>query len=245
MRVALLSDVHANLQALEAVLRHAEGRHALDEVWSLGDIVGYGAQPEECLVRLQALTFTSVAGNHDQAAAGGMDTSLFNLDAAAATAWTAQRLSDDNRRYLLELPLTLIREDMTLVHGSLRAPLIEYIFSVEAAQTQLERQTTPYSFAGHTHVPLLVEQQPHGAPPSLWPLLDGDIVELRERRLVVNPGGVGQPRDGDPRAAYAVLDTEERTLSCHRVEYDIAATQRVMAGAGLPERLIRRISYGR
>ena len=245
MRIALLTDVHANLAALEAVLAHAESVQALDQVWAAGDHVGYGPQPGECLALLRRYDLLSVLGNHDSAAAGMMDTRDFNPDAAAANAWTAKQLSPEDTEYLRGLPEVAVRDEITMVHGSLRYPVWEYIFTHDSAIAQFERQQTPYSLVGHTHVPLVFEEVPGRERPIAWPLSDGDVLDLRERRLIINPGGVGQPRDGDPRAAYAVLDTDERTVSLYRVPYDIERTQKVMEQAGLPERLIRRLSFGR
>ncbi len=245
MRIALLTDVHANLAALEAVLRHAEDQRALDEVWVAGDLVGYGPQPGECLALMQQYPLFAVAGNHDAAATGGMSTDGFNLEAAYANAWTAECLTPDDAAFLKSLPDVLQREGITMVHGSLRAPYVEYIFGEDAALAQFERQPTHYSLVGHTHVPLLIEEVPGRRRPILWPLSDGDVIELGERRLIINPGGAGQPRDGDPRTAYATFDTDDRTIACFRLPYDIESTQQAMTAAKLPERLIRRLTFGR
>jgi diadenosine tetraphosphatase ApaH/serine/threonine PP2A family protein phosphatase len=245
VRITLVSDVHANLSALEAVLQDAEQHNALDELWALGDLVGYGPQPAECLALLRKYPFHTVTGNHDLAAVGGMDTSDFNPEAAAANAWTAKQLSKEDAEYLSGLPEVLIRDGITMVHGSLRRPVWEYIFGEDAAAAQFDRQETPYSLVGHTHVPMVFEEVPGRRRPIVWPLSHGDVLELRERRLIVNPGGVGQPRDGDPRAAYGIYDADERTISVYRIPYDIERTQEAMKEAGLPERLITRLSYGR
>lgn len=249
MRITLVTDVHANLAALEAVLRDAEERQALDEVWAMGDHVGYGPQPGECLALLRRYPLRAVIGNHDLAATGGMDTTDFNRDAAEANAWTARNLTDPEAAYLRELPEVLVHEEMTLVHGSLRMPVWEYLFSKDAAAAHLELQQTPYSIVGHTHVPMLFEESPQKRTGNLELkqalLIDKDVLELGEWRLVINPGGVGQPRDGDPRAAYAILDTGDRTISFFRIEYEIERTQQKMVTAGLPERLIRRLAFGR
>ncbi len=245
MRIAVLTDVHANIDALDAVLAHAEERDALEQVWVLGDLVGYGPQPGACLARLKDYTLRAVIGNHDLAAVGGMDTREFNPEAAAANAWTAEQLTLDEAEFLRSLPETLVLDEITLVHGSLRRPVWEYIFSSDVANVQFELQTTPYSFVGHTHVPMVFEEVPGRRYPITFPLSDGDVLKLGERRLIVNPGGVGQPRDGDPRSAYAIYDTSERTVSLYRVPYDIERTQEAMARAGLPERLIRRLTFGK
>ena len=244
MRTLIISDVHSNLAALEAVLRQASRDGPIDAVWNLGDTVGYGPQPSQCIGRLEGLAAVSVVGNHDLAAAGTLDTSDFNPDAARAAIWTRERLSPGERARLAALPQISRQENFTLVHGTLREPVWEYLYSQEAAQAHLARQETPFGLVGHTHVPTLVAEE--GGSPRLYRLADGDIVLLElGRRLILNPGGVGQPRDGDPRAAYAVLDAEAMTITFRRVEYDIAATQRIMAEAGLPPWLIQRLSLGR
>jgi len=246
MRVAIVADVHSNLEALEAVLRHAEGEGALEQVWCLGDIVGYGPDPSPCLALLRQYGAVCVPGNHDVAAIGLLPTDDFNPDAAVANAWTARQLAPDERLYLENLVHVIRQGDFTLVHGSLRWPIWEYLYSPEVAQAHLQRQETPFSLVGHTHVPLLVvedERSPEGC--QMYYLEDGTAFKLGDQRLIINPGGVGQPRDGDPRAAYAVYDDEALTITLYRLEYDIAATQQKMAAAGLPRWLIQRLSLGR
>jgi predicted phosphodiesterase len=245
VRIAVVSDVHSNLAALEAVLRHAEELHALDEMWVLGDLVGYGPQPGECLALLRRYSLVCVTGNHDRAAIGELSTENFNPDAARSNAWTAEHLTEEEVEYLRGLPEVVIREPITLVHGSLRMPVWEYIFTEDVANAQFERQETLYSLVGHTHLPMVFEEVPGRERPIRFPLSHEDVLDLGERRLIMNPGGVGQPRDGDPRSAYAIYDTEEKTVSFYRIPYDIEATQRAMTEAGLPERLIRRLSFGR
>ncbi|MER3419229.1 MAG: hypothetical protein C4290_01315 [Chloroflexota bacterium] len=160
-------------------------------------------------------------------------------------AWTARRLTDGDRAFLRALPLVRLEGEFTLVHGSLRHPVWEYILGPEAARAHLARQQTPYSLVGHTHVPMLgVEPSPRQTPILHWPE-DGETIKLAEQRLIINPGGVGQPRDGDPRAAYAVLDLATRTVTFYRVPYEIARTQQAMQEAGLPPWLILRLAYGR
>jgi diadenosine tetraphosphatase ApaH/serine/threonine PP2A family protein phosphatase len=246
VRIAIIADVHANLEALEAVLRHAEEAKALDEVWCLGDTVGYGPDPSACLARLRSLAPRSVPGNHDLAAIGQLSTDDFNRVAAAAAHWTAGQLAPEHRQYLESLPHVIGQGDFTLAHGTLRWPIWEYLSSPEAAVAHFERQETPYSLVGHTHVPMLVAEDRDSAEGCQERYLeDGAVVSLGDRRLVVNPGGVGQPRDGDPRASYAVYDTDARTVTLHRLEYDIAATQAKMEAADLPRPLIERLSVGR
>jgi diadenosine tetraphosphatase ApaH/serine/threonine PP2A family protein phosphatase len=246
MRIAVVSDVHANLAALEAVLRHAEGERALDAIWSLGDLVGYGPQPMECLALLRGFVFRSVAGNHDLAASDVIDTEDFNPAAAAANAWNAAQLGTEEREFLRGLPRTLELEGLQLAHGSLRDPVWEYLITIPSALAQFELMTAQFSLVGHTHVPLIfIEGEQAVLDLDYVQPMDGSVMQLAGRRLILNPGSVGQPRDRDPRAAYAIFDSEAQTIAFHRVEYDIARTQSLMAEANLPHNLIERLSHGR
>jgi len=244
MRVAIVADIHANLPAFEAVLRHAEAAGRIDTLWCLGDTVGYGPHPNECVGLLRRYEQRCVGGNHDLAACGRMGTEEFNEAAAQAALWTAEQLTEAARSYLRELPMVVTEGEFTLVHGSLRWPEWEYLLSSEQAQAHFELQRTPYGLVGHSHIPFVCEERP-GAPPMLRPAADGERVELSTTRLILNPGSVGQPRDGDPRAAYALYDGEAGTVTFRRVEYDIATTQRAMEAARLPRWLVERLSYGR
>lgn len=243
MRIAILADIHSNLDALEAVLHHAGAPGPIDHVWCLGDTVGYGAEPSACIRRLREYTNTAVLGNHDLAALGRMGVEEFNPVAAQAALWAARQLSNDEQAYLGSLPMVAREGDFTMVHGSLRWPEWEYLLSSEAAAEQFRLQETPFSLVGHSHIPFVATEPPQG-PPPLARLSDGDVLELGERRLIVNPGGVGQPRDGDPRASYAVHDTEAATVALHRVEYDISSAQRKIREAGLPAYLAERLAHG-
>ena len=245
MRIAIVSDIHANLPAFEAVLRHAETSGRVDALWCLGDTVGYGPHPNECIALLRRYEHRAVAGNHDLAACGKMGTEEFNEAAASAARWTAEQLSDTAREFLQGLPMVESEGDFTLVHGSLRWPEWEYLLSSEQAQVQFELQKTPYSIVGHSHLPFVCREPASGGPPALLPARDGERIELGAGRLILNPGGAGQPRDGDPRAPYALYDSDARTITYHRVEYDIAATQQAMEAARLPAWLIERLIYGR
>lgn len=272
MRVLIVSDVHANLAALEAVLRDAERGGPIQAVWSLGDCVGYGPQPGECIARLNGLGAMMVAGNHERAATGAIGTEDFNPAAASAAQWTKARLTPDERAFLDALPEVIAtdargRSDelrggetrrgevatgastpgaFTLVHGTLRWPIWEYLYTREAALGHLALQQTPFGLVGHTHVPMLVIEEPGSAEGCrLLALGDGDTVDLDpEQRIVLNPGSVGQPRDGDPRASYAVYDTDSNAIILHRVEYAIDVTQKLMAEARLPRWLIERLALG-
>ncbi len=242
MRFAILADIHSNLAAFEAVLSDADSRGGFDKIWCLGDVVGYGPDPHECIKRLRQFEHVCIAGNHDWAAIGKMDTSEFNPVAAAAAHWTAQQLTAEDRDYLLNLPLTLRENGFTLAHGSPREPIWEYLLSTEAAQDNFAYFETAYCLVGHSHVPLIFELVANKAVYREFP--EGTNLKLEEKRMIINPGGVGQPRDGDPRASYAIYDSEAQTVRHYRVEYDIPATQKKMAEQGLPTPLILRLSVG-
>jgi predicted phosphodiesterase len=245
MRIAVLSDIHSNLSALEAVRADLPD---VDEVWVLGDIVGYGPEPNEVIVALQEMGARSVLGNHDGAAIGGVDPAYFNPDARAAIEWTAKAIDENARSYLATLPEVRRDGDLTAVHGSPRDPIWEYVTNREIAESNFEHFGTRLCLFGHTHLPMVysaaqgdVEQ--HVGLPGARVVLDGE-------RAMLNPGSVGQPRDGLPDAAYGVLETGDEaegsdTMTFHRVRYDVERTQRLMRERGLPARLVERIRYGR
>jgi len=240
MRYAIVADVHGNLAAFQAVLKDIEERGGADEVWCLGDIIGYGPDPGECIALLRQLPHLCVAGNHDWAAIGKVDISDFNPDAAQACRWTATQLTPEDVRYLENLPLALRRDDFTIVHGSPRQPIWEYVLSTQSAKANLSYFETRFCLIGHSHVPLVFEDV---GETCLLGELPAEL-KLGENRLIINPGGVGQPRDGDPRAAYAIYDERDNTIRHYRVPYDIEATQERMARWGLPHFLAMRLSYG-
>jgi diadenosine tetraphosphatase ApaH/serine/threonine PP2A family protein phosphatase len=239
MRIAVLSDIHANLPALEAVLA-ALG--PVDAVWHLGDVVGYGPHPDEVVARLREIGATGVRGNHDAAALGVLNVEWFNADAGRAVEWTARRISPETRAWLAGLPEREELGEITLVHGSPRDTTWEYIMSTPDARANLAAFATPYCLYGHTHVPA-VWREDNGRVEPLSPS-HGFVLPLDERRLLLNPGSVGQPRDGDPRASALVLDTEARRVTWHRVAYPIATTQAAMRAAALPARLVARLEHG-
>ncbi len=243
MRYAILADIHANLAAFTVVLDDIERRGGVEEIWCLGDVVGYGPDPHRCLELLRQHDHVCVAGNHDWAAVGKIDTAYFNTAAAAACHWTTEQLSPEDRQYLESLPLVTEKGDFTLAHGSPREPIWEYILSTSSAVENLAYFPTPFCLVGHSHVPLMLEYDETGAG-SLREFADNAVLTLAENRLIINPGGVGQPRDGDPRASYAVYDGEAGSVSHYRIPYDIAATQSRMRQCNLPESLIKRLSYG-
>ena len=243
MRIVVTADVHSNLEAFEAVLSDARERGGFEAVWSLGDLVGYGPDPGRCIQLLQTIPHVAIAGNHDYAATGTIGTEDFNPYAAAAAEWTAGQLSLEEQVWLTSLSAVQIVGEFTLTHGSLIDPVWDYLISSEGADAHLTRQTTPYGFVGHTHIPRIFYAAQPTADAEL--LTEDEALALTERRFVANPGSVGQPRDGDPRAAYALLDTTQRRFEPRRVAYDIERTQAKMRAAGLPHYLVERLSRGR
>jgi diadenosine tetraphosphatase ApaH/serine/threonine PP2A family protein phosphatase len=241
MRVAVVSDIHGNIHALEAVLGALEAVRP-DELWCLGDLVGYGARPNECCSAIQAGASICLAGNHDLAVRGTIDLAEFSGDAGAAAAWTRTVLSDEARAYLDRLEPQGQRADTALFHGSARDPVWEYVLSDEAAITTLALTEEPLVLVGHSHVALQISLNGDTLEGGL--AAAGTELDLRRGRRLLNPGSVGQPRDGDPRAAYLLLDLDARTASFHRVPYDIAQTQQEIREAGLPETLAARLSAG-
>lgn len=239
MTVALLSDVHANIVALEAVLASLP---PVEEIWVTGDTVGYGPDPSGTLALLGERGAVLLAGNHDRAVATGAGIEVFNEVAAEAALLHHRWLSSEERDILAGLPEVLTRDAFSLCHGSFRDPLWEYVFTARGAEASLARAATAYGCCGHTHVPALFRHGDDGVE-ALRPQ-DGEVLPLGARSLV-NPGSVGQPRDGDPRAAYALLDPVRREVAFHRVAYDIEAVRRVMAARGLPHLLGDRLVHGR
>ena len=240
MRIAVLSDIHANLAALEAV---REDLPSVDEVWVLGDIVGYGPQPNEVIRALQEMGARSVMGNHDGAAVGLVDAMDFNPDAREAIEWTATVIDPNARAYLSSLPEVRVSGELTAVHGSPRDPVWEYIVSPAVAAVNFGAYATWLCLFGHTHVPVIFRAEDGAA--EVIPATAGDPIRLDTRRALINPGSVGQPRDGIPASAYAILDDGASIAEFRRVGYDIDRTQRLMREARLPERLIERLTWGR
>jgi predicted phosphodiesterase len=241
MRVAVVSDIHGNLHALEAVLAALETER-LDELWCLGDLVGYGARPNECCSAIAARASIGLAGNHDLAVRGTIDLAEFSGDAGAAAAWTRTVLSDEARAYLDGLEPQGKRADIALFHGSARDPVWEYVLSDEAALATLASTEEPLVLVGHSHVALHIALNGDTLEGGLAP--DGTELDLGRGRVLLNPGSVGQPRDGDARAAYLLLDLDARTASFRRAEYDVERTQQEIRDAGLPETLAARLSAG-
>ena len=239
MRVAVLSDIHANLIALEAVLG-AVG--PVDAVWHLGDVVGYGPEPDGVVERLAGLGAVGVAGNHDLAALGGPEIEWFNPDARAAMEWTRRRIDARTREWLRTLPKVRTEDGVTLVHGSPRDPVWEYVTSLPIARTNLAALETPVGLHGHTHLPLAWAEH-DGRIDAIAPS-PGSSLQLDGRRLLLNPGSVGQPRDGDPTASWLEIDTVAGTADWRRIAYDVEAVRAAIIDVGLPPRLGDRLRVG-
>jgi len=244
MRIAVLSDIHANLPALEAV---AADLPAVDEIWVLGDTVGYGPQPNEVIVILQGMGARSVLGNHDGAAIGIVDARYFNPDARAAIEWTAAEVDPNARAYVASLPEIRRDGEVTAVHGSPRDPIWEYITGTAVAAQNMGAFDTRLCLFGHTHQPVVFGGSNGQMETTIG--LPGTTVRLdRDERALLNPGSVGQPRDGLRDAAYGLLEMDGRkgaSFEFRRVRYDVGRTQDLMRKVGLPMRLVERLSYGR
>ncbi len=272
MRILILSDIHANLTALETVFAAAQGDY--DAIWCLGDVLGYGPRPNECVEMVREKVELCVIGNHDWAVLGraGINVDDFNPQARQAVLWTRNALNAKNRAYLDNLPDEPISPedapDFLITHASPREPVWEYILSPGIALENFGVFDQSFCLVGHTHKPAIYRWQGHAIPPAassvspteespepaafvatvhhLQPQV-GVLYKLDAEpahRLILNPGSVGQPRDNDARAAYAILDLAQRTWCCHRVAYPIDLTQSQMRSAGLPKRLIDRLSFG-
>ena len=240
-RIAILGDIHANIDALDAVLEDCRSQ-GVEEFLCTGDVVGYNAAPRECLDIVRSLGCPVVKGNHDHYVSSvEQDLSDFNPNAAAVVLWTRGRLSEDDIRYLRELPFTVVKTGLTLVHSTMDRPEnFGYVFDNQQAETNFIQQKTPVCFHGHTHCPMIYEKQLTGVfriDPQDFRLKPG-------RKYFINVGSVGQPRDGDPRATYAIYEPATKSLEYRRIEYDVEAAQARIRAAGLPERLAERLASG-
>ena len=241
MRVAVITDIHANLHALDAVLAEIEAE-APDELWCLGDLVGYGPRPTECCERVRNSAAPSLVGNHDLAVIGEIDIDDFTPDAAAAATWSRGVLSPDMHDYLASLRPQGVAHGVELYHGSARDPIWEYVLDGWTALATLELTTADLVLVGHSHVALQIELRDGELAGGLAPA--GTQLDLAGARWVLNPGSVGQPRDGDARAAWLLLDLEARRAEFRRTSYDLERTQREIREAGLPETLAARLATG-
>ena len=237
---AILSDIHGNLEALTSVLTNTRKQRVTDYI-CLGDIVGYNANPVECIEKIRELKCVCVKGNHDHYCSLQNTIAGFHAHAADAVGWTRQQLSEEDRKFLNNLKMVEKVKNFTIVHSTLDMPeMWGYVFENLEAEASFNYQTTPVCFFGHTHVPLAFEKGPE--------ISGGTYKRIKLKRGVkyfVNPGSIGQPRDGDPKASYAIYNSETREINLFRVSYDIAKTQRKNREAGLPEALALRLEVGR
>jgi predicted phosphodiesterase len=240
MRVAVISDVHANYHALETVLEEID-REAVDAIWCLGDTVGYGPLPNECCTAVQERADVSLVGNHDLVVLGELTVSDFNDEAAVAALWTSEVLTKRSRDFLERLKPSGEVEGVDLFHASARDPIWEYVLTEEAARATFELSDADLILVGHSHVALAITQ--NGSAVLGGQAAAGAEVDL-EGRWLLNPGSVGQPRDGDPRAAWMLLDLGRRFAAFRRVQYSVQETQSEMRERGLPGTLAARLERG-
>ncbi|RME02769.1 MAG: metallophosphoesterase [Planctomycetota bacterium] len=240
MKYAIISDIHANYDALEAVLAEIE-KEGVDQFICLGDVVGYGPQPRECIQKVQELGCITVAGNHDFAAIGKTSIECFNTYAKEATYWTQRVLTDKDKKWLDNLPLVKHFDNFTIVHATLYAPeLFDYIQTSYDAYLSLQILEGSVCFLGHSHVPITFFQEE-----MISYTLNPEIKLSNGVKALVNVGSVGQPRDDNPKAAYAIYDTDAQTVWIKRVEYDVEAVGEKIRKAGLPEILAERLKFGK
>ncbi len=244
MRIAVISDVHANLYALEAVLAEID-RDPPDEIWCLGDIVGYGPRPNECCELVRERSSLTLAGNHDLVALGSADVGVedFNPEAGAASVWTREQLTEETREFLSSLRPQAIREGFELFHGSPSDPVWDYVIDPHSAADALGRTKAPIVLVGHSHVATAISLA-DGALSGGVATADFTAALGSAGRWLLNPGSVGQPRDGDPRAAFLLLDRESDQVRFARVTYPVARTQEEIRERGLPDSLAERLAHG-
>lgn len=242
MRVAIVSDIHGNRHAFEAVL-DAIGESGCRELWCLGDLVGYGAEPDACVDLARESAAICLAGNHDLGVTGAIALEQFSRGAALAATWTQRTITDETRAYLQALEPAKRDEVVGLFHASPRDPIWEYVLSPLQAELCFDIQDQRVALIGHSHVALSFSRFP-GAPATGETRPDGTELDLAEGEWLINPGSVGQPRDGDPRAAWLELDLDAWRAIYHRVEYDIAGAGAAIRAARLPDSLAERLEYG-
>ncbi len=242
MRILVMSDIHANYTALVAVLKEAG---EVDETWCLGDLVGYGPDPNAVVEEVRDIkNLTCLLGNHDVAAIGKMPLETFNGDARKSLMHHEKILSASNMDLLNSLPSkTKVRGEATMAHGSPRDPLWEYILNTLSARLNFDHFDTPWCFVGHSHIQCMFELNQKNDRVTLEQVKPDITISLHPK-LILNPGSVGQPRDRDPRAAFAIYDTEARTWTPRRAEYNIAEVQERIRAAGLPEKHAARLAEG-
>jgi len=242
MLYGIISDIHSNLEALDIVLNKLK---QVDKLVCLGDIVGYGPNPNECVEKIRELKIPTVAGNHDKAVTGGLDFSWFNKNAKEAVNWTQREITDQNLEYLKSLPEVLAEDGFEIVHGSLRDPLHEYITNIFEAIPTFGKMTKKLCFVGHSHTPIFIALKADGNYDGNALKDEDEVLIDNYEKVIINVGGVGQPRDRDPRASYGIYDSKTKIFSLHRVEYNIEQVQKKMTAVRLPQPLIDRLQFGR
>jgi predicted phosphodiesterase len=242
MSIAVVSDIHGNRHAFEAVLE-AIGEAGCNQVWCLGDLVGYGADPDACVALARAHTRICLAGNHDLGVVGTIALEQFSRGAALAATWTQKTITRDTLNYLQLLSPQNTEEQVALYHASPRDPVWEYVLSPLQAELCLDIQASPVALIGHSHVALSFSRR-DGEAATGETRSDEETLALEGARWLINPGSVGQPRDGDPRAAWLELDLEAQTATYHRNDYDIAGAAAAIRAARLPDSLAERLQYG-
>ena len=243
MKYGVFSDVHGNYEALRAVLDFYR-KNGVEHFICCGDVVGYGPQPLECAETLRGLKNLSIVmGNHDAAMVGKMDLKWFNLNAAWAIDFARTQLSGQTMAFIAGLPERLETADFTVVHGSPRKPLTEYMLSESQFADNVKGWTVSPCFVGHSHMPLHFREGETGIPETDF-LKPAVKVPVRKGPVMINPGSVGQPRDGDPRAACGIYDPENKVFELYRVFYNVEATQKLMASLKMPAILSERLSFG-
>ena len=241
MKFAILSDIHSNLDALQVVLEHAQSQKCTHYV-CLGDVVGYGPNPKECLSIVRSFDCPVVMGNHDEYCAGEMDLTGFNPMAADAIKWTRNQLTEEERSWLRNLKYIRNVESFTIVHATLDLPeKWAYVFDKLAAASSFNYQHTSVCFNGHTHVPIAFVRSSAGIQGGLYSKIKIEV----GKKYFINVGSIGQPRDRNPKAAYVIFDLINNMIELHRLDYDIPAVQKKIHAAGLPQSLADRLSQGR
>lgn len=240
MKYAIISDIHANIEALDAVVDDAQSKDVHD-FFCLGDIVGYGPNPRECIRKILDIKAVCIAGNHDHAAVGLTDISFFNLHAKNAALWTSEQLADDDKTFIKDLPLVVRHENITLVHSALDEPSKwHYILNDSDAAKNIELMDSLLCFIGHSHIPCIFQEQYNSR--ALFDFLDHLTIS---QKSIINVGSVGQPRDGDPRSSYVIFDDSSNIITFERVDYDIEKAQKKIIEAGLPTILANRLLLGK
>ena len=243
MRVAVITDIHSNRHAFEAVLGALDAA-GTEEIWCLGDLVGYGAEPDACVELARERADVCLAGNHDLAVTGALGIEEFSRGAAISARWTREVIEDENLEFLRSLEPQGEQQGVGLYHGSPRDPIWEYVLSEQLAERCLDEAAQRVSLIGHSHIAVAFARGGPGEDPIVAPAGAGASADVAEGEWLINPGSVGQPRDGDPRAAWLLLDTAESRAEWQRTEYDIEGAAAAIRAAGLPDSLAERLGYG-